>query len=66
MAKKILKKESKLDKNSNVDLAPIRLSWSVDWHMESADQHMASVDRHFQSTDWPKSSTWPEDPHKLR
>ena len=42
------KKESKLDQNSNADLAPKRAIW----HSWSVDQHMASAN-------WPKCSTQP-------
>ena len=51
------KKESKLDRNSNVGSTPkraIRHSWSANWHMKSAN-------RHFSNADWPKSLAWLKD-----
>ena len=50
LSKKSSKKESKMDLNSNVGLAPkraIRHSWNADWHMKSANRH--------------KIEAWPED-----
>ena len=51
LAQKSSKKESKLDQNSNANLAS-----------KSADRHLASANRHFLNADWPKSSAWPGDP----